>query len=381
MYLTHISLKNFRNFSKLELPLHSGVNLFVGKNGQGKTNLLESIYLILRGTSFREGKAEVWLKKFGDEISLNAKISAQISKNNLRSDLVMEIQPHKRKLLLDNKQVPAKNVSIKYPSILFSPESLSALKEGPEVRRQLIDEFLLVHHFENIKAVTEFKKALQMRNGLLRDYKRGIYEEYQIQLLLDALDEIYLKTAVVLSHKRINAINNLIPFWKMAVSNIAPQEFVDISVDYSISSFIANNWSYDNLYEKMYNRLKILRKNELSFGSSLVGPHKHEIKFRCNGNDARYFCSQGQQRTLILGFKMAQIMYHYHTFQVHPLLLLDDVLSELDSVKCANFLRFIETIRSQIILTSTDISFPFDFSSKGRTIFRIYEGQAETLAS
>ena len=110
-----------------------------------------------------------------------------------------------------------------------------------------------------------------------------------------------------------------------------------------------------------------------------MGPHKHDVTFRMGKTDTRFFASQGQQRAIILGFKMAQIMYHHRVFQVHPLLLLDDVLSELDPVKGANLLRFLEGIKSQILLTTTDISFPFDFAQKGMAVHQLELGRIESL--
>jgi DNA replication and repair protein RecF len=117
-----------------------------------------------------------------------------------------------------------------------------------------------------------------------------------------------------------------------------------------------------------------LRSAELFSGRTLVGPHRHDIRFLFGGKDSRFFCSQGQQRALILSFKMAQILYHYRTYQVYPILLLDDVLSELDAVKRMNLVKFLRDIPAQIFLTTADLSFPMDFGERGINIFRVENG-------
>jgi DNA replication and repair protein RecF len=227
--------------------------------------------------------------------------------------------------------------------------------------------------------VGEFKNALRTRNRLLKDFKEGIYSSQQVVQLLEAFDEIYLPIAARLTHARIQRLKALEPFLKKAALFISPQDLVDISVDYEISQNSARDWELGEVHESLRNRLKTLRNSELSTATTLVGPHKHQVNFLSGRNDARYFCSQGQQRAVILGFKMAQIMYHYQVFQIHPLLLLDDVLSELDPVKGANLLKFLEGIQSQILLTTTDISFPFEFSSQGMSVYRLSQGVVEEI--
>jgi DNA replication and repair protein RecF len=120
-----------------------------------------------------------------------------------------------------------------------------------------------------------------------------------------------------------------------------------------------------------------LRESEIQSGLSLVGPHKHDIRILFAGKDSRFFCSQGQQRALILSFKMAQILYHQRAHQVHPFLLLDDVLSELDPVRRSNLVAFLKDIPAQIFLTATDLSFPMDFGSHRLSVFRIEDGTVQ----
>lgn len=377
MLLKELSLRHFRNYDHLSLKLHPGVNLFVGENGQGKTNLVEAVYFLLRGSSFRPGAQDVLLQR--GALRPQASLRADIMRKTLSHRLAVQIIEKKKIVTLDNKPTTFAKVSSLYPTVLFSPESLASIKEGPEARRVLVDEFLVTQGEQKGKTVSEFRRSLQMRNRILKNGLNGLYSTEQTKEIISALDEIYLPLAAKLAHERVLALRTLLPFMQEAMRLIAPKDLVDISVDYVISDHSAVDWELYEILDSLRNRLKSLRNSELAGGQSLVGAHKHEIRFLSAGNDARYFSSQGQQRALILGFKMAQIMYHYQAFKIHPVLLLDDVLSELDATKGANLLKFLEGIRSQIFLTTTDISFPFDFSTSGLKVFRLSSGQVESL--
>lgn len=379
MHFTQLALRNFRNFDELRLKLNPGVNIFIGNNGQGKTNLVEALHLLAKGSSFRHGNADVFLRKIPGGRAEQATVSAVIDSNGLKSELSMKCHQGVKSFFQDGKKISAQKLPARYPAVLFSPESLVAVKEGPEQRRLLIDDALQSLGGRDGGRVAEFRQALRSRNRLLKDFRQGIYTETQVLHLLEAFDEVYLPISATLAMARLTVLRAMEPLFQDAVRFIAPNDLVDISVDYEISSQSARDWDLASILDSQRNRVKLLRKSELSSGHSLVGAHKHELHFLSAGNDARYFCSQGQQRTLILGFKMAQIMYHHRVFHVHPMLLLDDVLSELDPVKGANLLRFLEGIRSQILLTSTDISFPFEFAAKGMSVFRLNAGVAEEL--
>ena len=154
---------------------------------------------------------------------------------------------------------------------------------------------------------------------------------------------------------------------------------MDISVEYVISGQNARHWSRSDLLSAMHNRAVELRDRELATGLSLVGPQRHDIRVLFAGKDSRFFCSQGQQRALILSFKMAQILYHYRAYQVYPFLLLDDVLSELDPARRSNLVKFLRDVPAQIFLTTTDLSFSMDFGGRPIHIFRIENGSVEDV--
>jgi DNA replication and repair protein RecF len=376
MRFRHLELRQFRNYDQARIEFHPSVNLFVGPNGQGKTNLIEALHLLTHGNSFRPGSTPVWLRRGGEAIA--GEVRGLAEKSNLLSEIAFRFSEAEKNFSLNGKRVSPSTLSNQFPSVLFSPESLAAIKEGPEQRRALLDDVLVTLGPMQERALRDFRRALRSRNRLLRDFRQGVYPEPQFVEVLDAFDEVYIPLAATLAHERILLLNQIEPLLQRAAALIDPRYFVDISVDYVISKERARHWDLRQVLDSMRSRLKSLKKFELASGTSLVGPQKHELNFLSAGNDARYFCSQGQQRALILAFKMAQIMYHDQVLQTQPLLLLDDVLSELDPEKGANLLRFLESVRSQIILTTTDIAFPFDFSDRGFAINRVTEGHVES---
>jgi DNA replication and repair protein RecF len=153
----------------------------------------------------------------------------------------------------------------------------------------------------------------------------------------------------------------------------------DISVDYLISGESALNWSDSQVFDALKKRHQSLALQEVAYGGSLVGPHKHDIKFLFNGNDSRFYCSQGQQRALILALKIAQIVYHHQVHKTYPILLLDDVLSELDMKKRMRLMKFLEQVSAQILITSTDLAWSDRLgveTEKGHgAIFEVVSGQ------
>ncbi|NJM09634.1 MAG: DNA replication/repair protein RecF [Bdellovibrionaceae bacterium] len=154
---------------------------------------------------------------------------------------------------------------------------------------------------------------------------------------------------------RLTALNALQSDFHRAASYVLDQENVDISVEYLISSLNVGNSSRSDILSAMHKRSVELREKELACGVSLVGPQRHDIRILFTGKDSRFFCSQGQQRALILSFKMAQILYHYRSYEVYPFLLLDDVLSELDPIRRTNLVKFFEKHpRLRFFLTTTD---------------------------
>ena len=385
MLIQRLKIRNFRNYSALDLPLKSGINILLGENGQGKTNLLEAIYLLCRGRSFRPGNVSTWLGKTcsderGDSIAV---IAGSIESHNGQYDEVkMAIEGKRCNFSLNGKRATRATILSHFPCVLFSPESLAAIKEGPNSRRQLVDDLLISHSPISASLLDQYQKALRSRNCWLKEAKKGNLSDHtEIHRVLDSLGPGFLDLASQLVVARLEVMHALLPGLKEAMGKIFPSANVDISVDYLISGESALDWNASKVHFVLEERASQLRNAEIDSGISLVGPQKHDIQFLFGGNDSRYFCSQGQQRSLILSFKMAQIMYHYKVHQEYPILLLDDVLSELDQEKRTNLIEALKGIRSQILVTTTDLFFPWDFGDRDLAIHQVVNGEIVEVVS
>lgn len=372
MRVEKLALTNFRNYRSLELDVSPGVTFFIGDNGQGKTNLIEAIYVLLKGTSFRTHHKENLIYSIQNE--QRTKIFSEIKKDNRTFDIKMILDKSKKELFINDKKAKTAATQENFPLVLFSPESLSAVKEGPEVRRSLVDDLIAFVFPEKIHLLYDFKKILMQRNKLLRDYRDGLQRNAQSMKVLESHTEIFLRLASELTSLRVRSLETLTPLLDETLKSIMNSQNVDISVDYVMSGNRANGYTYEQIYHSLRDRERQLHSAELESGVSLVGPHKHDISFLWNCKDSRFYCSQGQQRALILAFKMAQINYHENRFNVAPLLLLDDVLSELDSERRSHLVSYLQDLKSQIFLTSTEPDFARDLKKPELKLFKIQQG-------
>lgn len=408
MYIKNVSLNRFRNFQNISTEFSPQINFFLGQNGQGKTNLLESLYLLIKGNSFRysnnhsfinhnkaenlenkitseNSSSEINIQKKTSEDKLLESISSQLFnttsfiksefiEGDLNYKLQLNIEDKTKTFLLNQKKVSAAQIQKKFHCILFSPESLSFIKESSEFRRELIDDFLVSAHAKNVDIIFDYKKALRSRNKLLKENKDGKIAPQTFFSMFEHLNSLFIKKAALLTYERINGIKEIQKDINDHMQYISNNN-VDIFVDYVASDESYLNFSLAEIEKKLFERFKTLSTAEIAAGSSLVGPHKHEILFLYNQKDSRFFCSQGQQRAIILSFKMAQIVYHRKTHGWYPVLMLDDVLSELDFEKKMRLISFLEKINTQIFITATDLDRESDFRSSVHKITNISHGK------
>lgn len=353
-----------------QIEFDSNVTLFIGDNGQGKTNIIEAVYLAITGKSFRPGKPDLFVKKGTHQ----AFIELNIIHNQLKESLKCEINNNKKSVYLNNKRVSAPKIQARFPVVLFSPESLSAIKEGPELRRNLVDELLISHNPKNSGLLADFNNCLRNRNKLLKNRLAEKILESEFSDVLTSLDQSFLPLAAKVTTERISALKNIENDFCTATQFILDIPNTKVSVDYIISSQSALQFGDKEVYYALLNRQRELLSAEKDSGMTLFGPQRHDIQFLFDQLDAKYYCSQGQQRTLILAFKMAQMMYHCRVHKSYPLLLLDDVLSELDPTKRNLLISYLKQLDTQILLTTTDLEFPIAFGSEKLTVYKVNQG-------
>ena len=310
-----------------------------------------------------------------------ARIAALAEMKSGKSGVVLDFIDGKRIASFDGKRTGFSTLSALLPVVLFSPESLASIKEGPDQRRALIDSVLSTRSERDSKLLKEFAKVLRSRNVLLKQIASGDSRQ-TTRDSLQSLTTVFLLLATQVTDARLRALEQLLPQWKKSVAQIfipsgaenTNPEPADVNFVYEISGNDAMGWTPDQIFDAFSKRLEELGSRELELGASLVGPHKHDLRFLFSKNDSRFYCSQGQQRALILAFKIAQISVHHSTVGSYPILLLDDVMSELDSAKRGRLMEYLEETTAQVLITATDLIWSREFSQERNAVFTVEDG-------
>lgn len=380
MSFESVQLIQFRNLKKVELHLEEGVNVFYGKNAQGKTNFLEGLYFLSHGKSFRTTK---FFHCIYEGLNEKDQENTSILKSTFRDKCIVknlfkvELKKNKRTFWLNGKRTLSTGLSSICPTVLFSPESLSFIKEGPSERRALVDDFI-EQLPEFSKGVTSYRKVLKSRNVLLLDVKKGLKKKKEAQKTLFVLNDIFLKYALDLIELRFYFLEKLSPYIRESIQHLFGKES-EFEFAYEISGQANPLFNADKISKNMREKLEDISEVEWMTGCSLLGPHRHEIQLIFNGKDSRYYCSQGQQRALILAFRIAEVLYRIHEREENPILLLDDVMSELDVKRRLKLVDFLKGIKSQIIITTTESSQSIKESVGAHRQFKIRQGQIVSI--
>jgi len=369
-----LSFRQFRNITEIDFTPGPVLNYFVGDNAQGKTSIIEGIFHISTLRSFRTATTLDLIQRGHESAQLEAHVSS-ISGKTSQKNLKVRLSKGHRQLTLNEKQVSPSKFVGQVRTVVFSPESLGAIKFGPDLRRELVDQAVYQISSEAPLAFTRFSKALRQRNACLKQIKMGLIVPNKGRGILESLDAGFLQAATEITFLRLRFLDTILPHAQETLSLIMGEK---CSLEFAYESH-DEPWKERNL-EAIHQRLKdeILdssrRISEEALGVTLTGPHRHDLSFLFNGNDSRIFCSQGQQRALILSFKIAEIVYHGKAFESYPLLLLDDVLSEFDEKKRRFLVDFLRAHNAQTFLTTTDHTQVL----QGCSVFHVEAGRLKT---
>lgn len=371
MWIKCIRLFQFRNVCEQLVELCPNVNIFVGENGHGKTNFVESVFLSLKGDTFRFAENNSFILHGQNAASLISTVEIDNSDYGIQ----YKIENSSKKHALNGKHISSSQVALLFSVVLFSPESLGIIKAESQLRRTFIDDFIINLKKKNFsKLKEEYQKILKTKNKILKDIRDEKIQREQGLLVLKSIEEKFITLAAQYSCYRIHELKNFLPVVNEIAAEIMGPE-MKVSVEYVISSENAMHQSYDEIYNKIKKRVLELETAEIAMGHSLVGPQKHDIHFLVNNKDSRIFCSQGQQRALILSFKIAEVVYHKRIYDKYPLLILDDVFSELDIHRRAQLMNFLEKIDAQSLITTTDEFLNNNFKLRERTsVIYVREG-------
>lgn len=334
MYINKIKLTNFRNYEQQEIALNKNINVIYGDNAQGKTNILEAIFLSSFGKSFRTSK-EKELIKFGQDHLI---VETEYQKKDRCGKIKIEIG--------NKKQIAVNGVKIKKLSeilgniniVIFTPEDINILKDGPSARRRFLDMMIGQLRPNYVYNLNLYMQTLEQRNNYLKQIK----EENKPQELLEIWDEKLAEYGEIIFRYRKEFVDKMIQKINDIHKKITDQK-EELQFEYT------SNCSQKNEYLQL---LKERRKLDIIKGFTTKGIHRDDFVIYINGKEVGIYGSQGQNRTVILSLKLAELNVIYDEIGEYPILLLDDFMSELDEKRRKNFLENIKN--TQVIITGTE---------------------------
>ena len=338
MKIESIKLHNWRNISACNLDISSKVVVLYGENGAGKTNLLESIYVLSSLRSFRDHAKNNLIKKGEDRALIEAKVKSSMGTRNM----LWSYSSRARHLSIDN--VPQKKISVWFSlirSILFAPEHINIVRGGPEYRRNFIDRARFIANPSYLSVIQKYLFYIDQKKALLRSKN---IDKVVLEILNQNIVEYGIK--VILQRKAmLESLQE--PFQTMHKNMTEGKEITTLRFK---GLGEVDNEKLRNHFEE---KLKKMQDEEIRQMKLLVGPHRDDIEILINGFPSKKFASQGQARTIVLALKLAELQAATQRNE-YPLFLLDDLSSELDRIRTNRLMSILSDFNNQIWLTTTD---------------------------
>lgn len=352
MYITNIKLTNFRNYDEQEIELGKNINIIYGDNAQGKTNIIESIFLCSIGKSFRTNKENEMIKFNKDFSSIYIDYEKSDREGNIKIDLSSKKNIYINGIKIKKLSDLLGNIN----TVIFTPDDINILRDGPSKRRRFLDIMIGQLRPNYIYLLNMYNKTLDQRNNYLKQIK----EENKSEDLLDIWDEKIVEYGVQIYNYRKEFIEKL----KNKINNIHKKityEKENIKIEY------ISNCENKEIYLKW---LKDRRKLDIIKGYTTKGIHRDDFNVYINDELVNVYGSQGQNRTVILSLKISEMQVIYDEIGEYPILLLDDFMSELDEKRRKNFIENIEN--NQVIITCTD---KIDIEKMDCKLFNVNHGK------
>ncbi|AOY75419.1 DNA replication/repair protein RecF [Clostridium formicaceticum] len=369
MLVEEVKLLDYRNYKQLQLQFHPKLNIFVGENAQGKTNILEALYVCAIGKSFRTNKDQEMVRMLKE----HAYIKTSILKSTDKVEIEVLINRENNKRIKVNKLSLTKygdllgNLNV----VLFSPEDLKIIKEGPNERRRFINNDISQILPRYYYTLVQYNKILQQRNKVLKNYKGKTID-------LEVWDEQLIDHGAWLMIYRRNFIKRIAILAKLMHKKITDGlEILEVQYDSSIK--IKEENEIKDIKEKFREALKEAQPLEERRGLTLIGPHRDDLIFKVNGLEIKKYGSQGQQRTAVLSLKLAELELMKGEVGEYPILLLDDVMSELDKKRQNYLIKNLKNV--QTFITTTMIE-PLNINNQEEyKLFHVYDGEIHRFSA
>ncbi len=354
MLVRSVALTKYRNYDSLSLETGNRINLFVGPNAQGKTNLLEALFVLSITKSHRTHKDRELIRWNAERAVLQASVDKKYGPVALEVAVsaggkAVKINGLEQRKL--SSYVGALNV------VMFAPEDLDIVKGSPAVRRRFMDMEIGQIQPMYLYELSQYQKTLAQRNNFLKQHHGTL--SVASQTMLDVWDEQLATYGIKIMKKRQNFIGKL-QKWAESIHGGITKQQESLLIRYSPTLDMERNEEETVFFERFMIKLSQMREQDVRRGTTQFGPHRDDVHFFINGNEVHVFGSQGQQRTTALSLKLAEIELIHEEVGEYPILLLDDVLSELDQYRQT---QLIETFQSKVqtFVTTTGVE-AIDFS-------------------
>ena len=337
MWIQDIKLYNFRNYYYQTVSFNDSINIFIGDNAQGKTNLLESCYYLANATSFKKLRDRD-LIKFGQE---SMEVAGTIRKGRQFKKVEIRLEGTDKNIFVNEVEYKRnKDLKSLFKLVLFTPEDLSIIKEGPNLRRDLLDEIITSIDFSYARVKKDYDKILFARNKLLKNRSSSYFNEQ-----LDAFDRSLVKEGYRIYKSRLKFVK-FVEKYAQDFQTALTKGREKLEIDYLPDISAAN-------IEEYYKNFRAKRNEDLKYLSTQAGIHRDDIIIKINGKNTRLFASQGQQRSAIINIKLAEVKLLREISGDRAVILLDDVFSELDETRSKFLLENLSDYQTIITATNT----------------------------
>ena len=353
IFVRELRARDYRNFERYLLEPSDTVTILAGRNAVGKTNLVEAVQLLTSGASFRK-PAPGDLVRQGSEA---AELSLRLEGEGRVIDIALEARSGKRTFKKNGKRCQASGVRGIVPSVLFCPDDLDMVKRSAKIRRSSLDSFGIQLSEQYAQLASAYERIVEQRNSLLK-------EPWCTRDMLGAWNESLANTGSSLMIHRMALLDRITEHMERIYEGIAQGERLEVFYDPSIAdddeplelSGLERGELLERVRGAFLEALSERADEEIRRGATLVGPHRDEVAFSVDGRPARTFASQGQQRSIVLAWKLAEVEVTRDILGRPPVLLLDDVMSELDEVRRSALLKVV-TGQVQTIITTTNLGY------------------------
>jgi DNA replication and repair protein RecF len=361
LYVKKINLIGFRNLEEQSVELADGLNLLVGKNGQGKTNFLEAIYLLATLRSFRSSSVRDVIRFGKDE----AEVSGQIASQEVPAELKVHLKGSVRRLWVGQRSIhTAREFLGQLKVVAFTPDDLAMIKMGPSLRRRFLDRAAFLFDPQHLVRIKNFNHALKSRNRLLKERNRAERD------VIDSFSQAMAEDGARVSEKRREVLSRVGGEAERIIADMLP-EVPNVSVSFEPGWYMGA----DGLKESLLEQIRSNLEQDLKRGQTCLGPQQDDFEITMGKNSARRFASQGQQRTAAVALLLAVVREVVAAGGERPVILLDDVSSELDASRRKILFEQVEDLGGQVLITTTDEDLVSDLKGRKVKKFKVNAGE------